>query len=155
MAAHSYSSIGQSGPHHSSLEEQLRIKTLIVDDSPMFLEVVQEVLEFEPLVDVVGRASDGLEAIELVARLQPELVVMDVCMTRVDGIAAASVISSLCPATKIILMSSEDSPEFRLSCLRAGAAAFIPKGRFVPEFAEALNRICIETKAADGPIQRR
>jgi DNA-binding NarL/FixJ family response regulator len=118
----------------------------------MFIEVVQEVLGFEPLVDIVGRASDGLEAIELVAKLRPELVVMDVCMRQVDGMAAASVISRLCPGTKIILMSSEDSPEFRLSCLRAGAAAFIPKSQFAIEFAEALNRICIDTEADDGPI---
>lgn len=145
MAAHSYSETQQTN-QSPSLLAALRIRTLIVDDSPTFLEVVQEVLEFEPLVDLVGRGSDGLEAIELVAKLQPELVVMDVCMARMDGIAAASVISRLSPATKVILMSSEDNPEFRLSCLRAGAAAFIPKNRFVRDFAEALNRICIDTQ---------
>jgi chemotaxis response regulator CheB len=95
MAAHSYPAVEQAGQYLSSLSEPLRIRTLIVDDSAMFIEVVQEVLGFEPLVDIVGRASDGLEAIELVAKLRPELVVMDVCMRQVDGMAAASVISRL------------------------------------------------------------
>jgi response regulator RpfG family c-di-GMP phosphodiesterase len=66
-----------------------RIRTVVVDDSPTFLEVTCELLELDPLIDVVARAGKGGEAIETVLKLQPELVLMDVNMPYLDGLTLA------------------------------------------------------------------
>lgn len=145
MAAPSYSAIPHRATGPIPFLPEAPIRTLIVDDSSMFLEVVHGVLEFEPLVDVIAKAADGSEAIELVGKLSPDLVVMDICMRPMSGLAAAAVISWLFPKTRVVLMSSEDDPEFRLACRRVGAAAFVPKAAFATEFAQALNRLCFET----------
>lgn len=130
----------------SRFAERGRIKTLIVDDSPIFIEVVQGVLRLEPLIDVIARASNGPEAISLVAKLQPDLVVMDICMVPMDGLAAAARITRLFPKTTVILMSMEDSQELRKECRAAGAFAFLPKSSFANEFARTISELCLLAK---------
>jgi response regulator RpfG family c-di-GMP phosphodiesterase len=66
-----------------------RIRTVVVDDSPTFLQVACTLLELDPLIDLVARASKGGQAIEAVLKLQPELVLMDVHMPYLDGVIFA------------------------------------------------------------------
>lgn len=111
-----------------------RLRIVVVDDSPAFLQVVCALLELEEEVDVIARVADGLEATDVVADLQPDLVLMDVHMPHLDGLTATMLITQQCPLTTVALMSSEDSSELRLDCRAFGAEHFIHK----PELREAF-----------------
>ena len=121
--------------------ESQRLRTVVIDDSPTFLEVVCALMERENELDIVARGKNGIEAIELVAKLNPDLVVMDVDMPKLDGLMAALILSCSFPETRIVLMSAEDSPELRMECMGCGAEAFIQKARFRQEFAMWHSRL--------------
>lgn len=118
-----------------------RMRTVVVDDSHTFLQVTCHLLDLEDAIDLVAAASDGVEAIETVLRLKPALVLMDVSMPGLDGLSAASLLAEMSPAPTVVLMSSEDSPQLRASCERAGAFGFVRKVNFRHEFETVLQRI--------------
>ncbi len=120
-----------------------RMRTIVVDDSPEFLEAACELLALEPMLDLVARTQKGSTAMEAVLKLKPELVLMDVHMPYLDGLTVASFFAGRFPAIKVVLMSSEDTPELRLACKRSGAIAFIHKVNFWQEFSAVLRSICL------------
>ena len=119
-----------------SLEQKVR--TLIVDDVPSMLDALCAVLELDDVVEIVGRAADGTEAVAAVAQLRPELVLMDVAMPRMNGLEAARIITIQFPETKVVLMSGEDSAELRQQCRSTGADAFLFKLAFPEDLVTAL-----------------
>lgn len=118
-----------------------RMRTVVVDDSDSFLQVVSHLLDLEDVIDLVAAASDGVDAIDTVLRLKPALVVMDVNMPGLDGLSAASLLAEMSPAPTVVLMSAEDSPELRSACERAGASAFVHKADFQHEFEAVVGRL--------------
>lgn len=122
--------------------EQRRIRTVVVDDSPTFLEVTCALLELEPLVDVVARADKGGEAIETVMKLRPELVLMDVHMPYLDGLTLAWFFRQRFPFARVVLMSADNAPELREVCATSGVVEFVHKENFREEFRATLQRIC-------------
>jgi DNA-binding NarL/FixJ family response regulator len=118
-----------------------RIRTVVVDDIPSLLEATCAVLESDGLVEIVGRARDGAEAVRAVAQLDPELVVMDVNMAGMNGLDAASLISHHFPRTRIMLMSGEESPEIRYRSQACGADAFVFKVGFPQAYVSLLRKI--------------
>jgi CheY-like chemotaxis protein len=118
-----------------------RIRTVVVDDSDTFLQVTFHLLDLEEVIDLVAAASDGVEAIDTVVRLKPALVVMDVSMSGLDGLSLSSLLARMSWAPRVILMSSEDSPELRAASERAGAFAFVHKPNFRRELEEVLERL--------------
>jgi DNA-binding NarL/FixJ family response regulator len=123
-----------------------RIRTVVVDDSPMFLQVACELLELDPLIDVVARAGKGGEAIETVLKLQPELVLMDVNMPYLDGLTLAWFFSRRFPVARVVLMSSDNTPELLEACEEAGAFDFVHKENFRQEFGAVIQRLCTHLK---------
>ena len=120
-----------------------RIRTVVVDDSPTFLQVACELLELDPLIDLVARAGKGGEAIETVLKLQPDLVLMDVHMPYLDGLTLAWFFARRFPSSRVVLMSADESPELRDACETAGAVDFVHKENFREEFGAVLQRVCI------------
>ena len=116
----------------------LRPRILLVDDSVELLDVIRKVLHFQYDVDVAGHAMDGQEALEQIFLLQPDLVIMDVHMPRMDGLTAAASIAMLYPATATVLMSADDSPQLREQALHCGAKGFIFKRDFAIEIGAVL-----------------
>lgn len=104
-----------------------RIRVCIVDDIEDIRRNLTTLVSFEPDFEIVGTASDGQIAIEVVRREQPDVVLMDVYMPTMDGFTAASAITAAVPGTKIILMSVNGSADFRRQAIAAGAAGFLPK----------------------------
>jgi CheY-like chemotaxis protein len=139
--ATTHSSIAQITSCDRSLLKPVtgKVRALVVDDSSDYLEVICAVLEMDDSVDVVGRASNGAEAIRAISYLQPDLVLMDVQMPVVDGLAAASFISKHHETVAIVLMSAEDSLFRRTECFVSGARAFIAKTKFRKEFRRVLH----------------
>ena len=118
-----------------------RIRTVVVDDSPTFLQVACELLELDPLIDLVARAGKGGEAIETVLKLQPDLVLMDVHMPYLDGLTLAWFFARRFPSARVVLMSADQSPELRVACETAGAFDFVHKEIFREEFGTVLQRV--------------
>src|SRR5579864_3260446 len=93
-----------------------RIRTVVVDDSPTFLQVACELLELDPVIDLVARAGKGGEAIETVMKLKPDMVLMDVNMPYLDGLTLAWFFAHRFPSARVVLMSTDESPELRKAC---------------------------------------
>ena len=126
----------------TSLEsDSPRIRTVVVDDSDTFIRVTCDLLDREDVIDLVAAASDGAEAVDTVARLKPELVLMEVSLPGLNGLETASLLSEMSPAPAIVLMSSENTPQLRAACWRAGAFGFIHKANFRDELEAVLQRI--------------
>jgi CheY-like chemotaxis protein len=118
-----------------------RIRTVVVDDSPTFLQVTCELLELDPFIDVVARAGKGGEAIETVLKLQPDLVLMDVHMPYLDGLTLAWFFTRRFPVARVVLMSTDNTPELQQACEESGAFDFVHKENFRQEFGTVLQRI--------------
>jgi|SRR5215831_9613068 len=148
MAARSQFIIPAETPERPSLEQAQPIRTVVVDDSDSFLEVVCDLLDMEEAIQLVAAASDGVDAIDTVLRLKPALVVMDVNMPGLDGLTATSLMSEMFPAPAVVLMSAEDSPRLRAAAAKAGAFAFVYKPKFRDEFEAVLDRLLQSRKTA-------
>lgn len=125
----------------SSQTDIKRIRTVVVDDSETFLQLVCALLELEPLVDVVARADKGGEAIETVMKLKPDLILMDVHMPYLDGLTLAWFFGRRLPSARVVLMSTENTPELRAACEDSGVTDFVHKENFREEFRAMLERV--------------
>ena len=106
------------------------IRLLIVDDQPAVRTGLQMRLAVEPDLSVIGAVSDGEAAVELAQAVCPDIVLMDVEMPHMDGIAAANALRRICPNAAVIMLSIHDDAGTRKCAEQAGAAAFVPK--YVP-----------------------
>jgi DNA-binding NarL/FixJ family response regulator len=118
-----------------------RIRALVADDSDIFRQTVCELMEMEPVIDVIGGAGDGLEVIEAVAALPPDLVIMEVHLPYLDGLKASALIARYYPDVLIMLMSADDSPKTREQGRMHGAHAFIPKDELIAGMHQALGEL--------------
>lgn len=104
-----------------------RIRALVVDDSPDMVSTVAELLELAGNIEVVATANDGVEALSAVGVYDPDLIIMDVNMPRMNGLAATLFIREVASDTKILLMSGDDGPDVGFAALDCGADGFISK----------------------------
>lgn len=103
------------------------IRVLIADDEPMIRAGVRAVLSTAPDLDVVAEAADGREAVELTQRHRPGVVVLDIRMPGLDGIAAAAEIRRTVPGTRVLMLTTFGEDEYILQALSGGAAGFLVK----------------------------
>jgi DNA-binding NarL/FixJ family response regulator len=122
-----------------------RIRTVVVDDSPAFLQAACELLELDPAIDVVARAGKSGEAIETVMKTKPDMVLMDLNMPYLDGLTLAWFFTHRFPSTRVVLMSMDESPELRKACEEAGAFDFVHKQNFRQEFGTVMQRFCADS----------
>ncbi|CCF82615.1 response regulator [Nitrolancea hollandica] len=105
------------------------IKLFLVDDQPSARRVLRQRLSLEADIRVVGEASTGEEAVELVPTLCPDIVLMDVAMPGMDGITATTELRHVCPQSAIVILSLYDDSATRRRAQSAGAVAFVAKDR--------------------------
>ena len=115
-----------------------RIRVLIADDHRDFRKVVHDFLDRLPNVSVVGEAKDGNEAVDQVERLTPDVVVMDIQMPNKNGLEATRIIKSRWPATRILIATANDNPEYRNQAKEAHADGFILKSDLKPGLEESF-----------------
>jgi DNA-binding NarL/FixJ family response regulator len=103
------------------------ISVLIVDDQKTIQQFLKAALEVEPDLEIVGVASDGQQALEQVGQLRPDVVVMDINMPVMDGLAATKVISDRFTSTRVLILSLYDDDEYLSDALEAGAKGYLFK----------------------------
>ena len=119
------------------------IKNLVlVDDHLMFRKGLRLMIDLEEDLKVIGEANDGLEAIEQVRELKPDIVVMDINMPNLNGIDATRKILEESPKTKILVLSIHASQQYVESTLEAGATGYLLKESAPEELIKAIRIIC-------------
>ncbi len=117
------------------------IKVLIVDDIPETRDHLTKLLSFDQEIDVTGTAGSGEEAIRLSMELRPDVIVMDINMPGMDGVAAAEIISQRLPSSPIIMMSVHGEAEQLRRAIAAGAREFLVKPFSGDEFATTIHSV--------------
>ncbi|AWT27205.1 Transcriptional regulatory protein DegU [Corynebacterium provencense] len=119
------------------------ISVLVVDDQVLIRQAVSDILSSHPDIEVVGTAGDGEEAVDQVASLHPDVVLMDIRMPVLDGIGATERICSD-PAntgTRVLILTTFEEDEYVVSALRAGAGGFIGKGAEPEDIIRAVQAV--------------
>ncbi|GGO33469.1 MULTISPECIES: response regulator [Streptomyces] len=117
------------------------LTVLIADDQPLVRRGLALIFHADPGVTVVGEAGDGQEAIELARSLRPDVVLMDIRMPRLDGVAATAALTEELPECRVLALSTFDMDEYVVGALRAGAAGFLPKDVSPEELVAAVHTV--------------
>jgi DNA-binding NarL/FixJ family response regulator len=121
------------------------MKVLLVDDHPLFLDGLKNLLTSRG-IEVVGRARDGLEALEQVRSLSPDLVLMDIHMPRCDGVAATRLIKAERPDTRVVMLTMSAEDEDLFAAIKSGACGYLLKTLDTDAFFALL------LEAAEGEV---
>src|SRR5437867_4463492 len=110
------------------MEGQTKIRVLVCDDLPLFLDMIGQFLEDEPSIEVVGRAEDGIQAVAKTFDLDPDVVLMDLQMPRLNGVEATRIIKEGRKDTKVLMLTAESGREVVVGCMDAGASGYLARG---------------------------
>jgi DNA-binding NarL/FixJ family response regulator len=116
-------------------------RLLIADDHELARLGLAGALAGERGLSVVGQARDGQEAVELCQALQPDLVLMDIRMPRLDGLAATAEIVRTCPRTSVIMVTMQEDPEYLIEALKVGASGYLLKESDRAEIVSAIRQV--------------
>ena len=128
------------------------IRALLVDDQPQILEGLEMLLRLESDLEIVGTAQTAEQAIALAHELRPDIVVMDVRLPGIDGIAATSVLGKEFPDGKVIILTLYCDSETRKRAREAGAQAFVAKHDMTQSLLVTIRRIAAQAKQSTDEI---
>jgi two-component system, NarL family, response regulator LiaR len=119
-------------------EEAPRLRVVIADPDPLTRRVVRDELQSRDAFVVVAEAADGVEALELCRHYEPELLVSEVTLPRVDGVEVTRQLRLDTPGLRVVVFTIHDDEATEMRALRAGAGGYLPKASGVPAVAQAL-----------------
>lgn len=131
------------------------IKVLLAEDHLITRQGIRRLLEDEPGLQVVGEASDGEEAVQMVTDKQPDVVIMDVAMPRLNGIEATRQIKVTHPTTAVLVLTAYDDDEYVFGLLDAGAAGYLLKTVSGDELIRAIRAVYKGEPVLDPVIARK
>lgn len=136
-----------------------RIRILIADDHPVVREGIAAMFVHQVDMEVVGSASNGIEAIEKTRELRPDVILMDLRMPALDGVEAMKRIRSENPDVKLIVLTTYDTTDLVVSAIKAGAQAYLLKDAPRDDIFRAIRAVCegksvIEPAVASKVIQQ-
>ena len=116
-------------------------RLVIADDHELARLGLVGALAGERGLAIVGQASDGREAVELCQSLEPDLVLMDIRMPRLDGLGATAEVVRTCPRTRVIMVTMQEDPEYLIEALKVGASGYLLKDAGKPEIVAAIRQV--------------
>jgi DNA-binding NarL/FixJ family response regulator len=114
------------------------VRVLIADDNVLFARTLETILEDDERFEVVGKAKDGVEAVELAESLHPDVVLMDITMPRVDGLEATRRLRELGSPAHVVVLTESDFAGDIVRAQRSGADGYVPKTRLVQRLRDAI-----------------
>ncbi len=137
----------------------MTIRILLADDQYLVQEGIKSVLKDETKIEIVGTAKNGVQAIALAKKLQPNIILLDIEMPKINGIEVAKYIDELLPSTKIIMLSSHNNQKYIAQSLQAGASSYLLKESFVEDLKQAIYSLSrgysyIESKLLNQAIDK-
>ncbi len=117
------------------------VRVVLVDDDPLVRAGLNLMLGGAPRLEVVGEAGDGAEALEVIDRVRPDVVLMDIRMPRVDGLAATQRLAERPDPPKVIVLTTFDADEYVVRALAGGATGFLLKDTSPPAIVDAIHRV--------------
>jgi two-component system response regulator NreC len=118
-----------------------KIRVLLAEDHTIVRQGIASLLKAESDMEVVGEASNGLEAIELTQKLVPDVVLMDIGMRHLNGLEATREIKKLSPSVKVLVLTMYDNEEWIFQILRAGASGYLIKDSAMTDLTSALRSV--------------
>ena len=118
-----------------------KIKVILAEDHVLVREGTRSLLERELDIEVVGEAGDGQEAVELVTKLRPHVVLMDIAMPKLNGIEATRQIKARYPATAVLILTAYDNDQYIFALLEAGAAGYLLKNVKGSDLVNAIRAV--------------
>jgi NarL family two-component system response regulator LiaR len=118
-----------------------KTRILLADDHPLLREAMRSSIDQQEDMEVVGEAGDGDEAVRLSLEMEPDIVIMDIVMPRLNGIEASKRIKSTNPTTAILILTAYDDDRYVLGLLEAGAAGYLLKSARIRDVVEAIRTI--------------
>ncbi len=129
-----------------------KTKILLADDHELVRDGIIALLENEDNLEVVNEAADGKEALEIIERDTPDLLIVDIRMPEPNGIEVVKRVKKDFPKLKTLVLSMHDSTEYVVQCVQAGADGYLLKGSSKEEFLKAINKIAEGGKYFTGDI---
>lgn len=117
------------------------IRIVLIDDQTTIRQALQIMLEQEPSIKVVGGAADGYSGLELVKELQPDIVLVDIEMPGLDGIATTEILSQNFPNVKALVLSGQDHPDYLTRAFQAGAKGYLLKNTPARDLIDAIRAV--------------
>jgi DNA-binding NarL/FixJ family response regulator len=136
-------------------EEDATVRVVVADDQRVVREGLVTLLSVLPGVEVVGAAADGEQAVALVSRHRPQVVLMDLRMPRIDGVEATRRILAAQPATAVVVLTTYADDDSILAALRAGALGYLTKDAGRAQIARALHAAAEGQAILDPGVQAR
>jgi DNA-binding NarL/FixJ family response regulator len=131
------------------------IRILLADDHRMFRQGLRELLERKPQFVVVGEAATGREVLARAAELQPDIVLLDIQMPEIDGVAAARQLAQAHPEIKIIMLTMYRQDQHLFEAIKAGARAYLLKDADADELEDVIERVHSGEAALDPTVTLR
>jgi DNA-binding NarL/FixJ family response regulator len=128
------------------------IRVVLADDHVFVRDGIKSLLENEANIQVVGEATDGLEALKIVETEQPDLLILDIRMPNLTGIEVVEKLRSQNNFVKIVMLSMHESEEYVLKSIKAGADGYLLKGSSKEEFLKAVHTVANGSKYFSGDI---
>lgn len=119
----------------------MTIRILLVDDHPIVRQGLKTLLEGHSGWEVIGEASDGAEAVEKAKDLNPDVMVLDVTMPRMNGLEACRLLRQQCPGLEILFVTQHDSPQMMREALEAGARGYVVKSNAARDLLAAVDAV--------------
>lgn len=119
----------------------MTIRILLVDDHPIVRQGLKTLLEGHSGWEVIGEASDGAEAVEKAKDLNPDVMVLDVTMPKMNGLEACRVLRRQSPALEILFVTQHDSPQMMREALEAGARGYVVKSNAARDLLAAVEAV--------------
>jgi two-component system, NarL family, response regulator DegU len=129
-----------------------KINIVLADDHVLVRKGIRAMLESDTDIQVVGEASNGIEALETAKKLNPDILVLDIRMPEMNGLEAAAKLGGYSPSTKAVILSMHDSEEYVLQALDAGAYGYLLKDTDKTEFIKALKQVHTGIKYFSGAV---